>query len=177
MIANILAPVAEKTLQAIAARLRRSVPGIANHQAVLRKLLHSGELKEQSIDGLTYVWPASKRVHEEPPRRVRFLAPFDPLVWDRKRFEVLWQWPYRFEAYTPPARRIRGYYAMPLLWGERVIRSVANLTRRDGEEFFALAEKIPVETEAHPYALERAQEALDDLRAGRFTGAAVIVPS
>ncbi len=56
-----------------------------------------------------------------PPRRVRFLAPFDPVVWDRRRFEHLWGWPYRFEAYTPSAKRIRGYYAMPLLWCDRVI--------------------------------------------------------
>jgi len=63
-----------------------------------------------------------------------------------------------------------------LLWGERVVRSVANLTRRDGEEFLALAPRVPVRTEPHPYPLERANEALDDLRAGRFTGAAVILP-
>ncbi|UCG61523.1 MAG: zinc-dependent alcohol dehydrogenase family protein [Candidatus Zixiibacteriota bacterium] len=62
-----------------------------------------------------------------------------------------------------------------ILWGERVVRSVANLTRRDGEEFLALAPKVPVKTVAHPYPLERANEALGDLRAGRFTGAAVIV--
>jgi propanol-preferring alcohol dehydrogenase len=61
------------------------------------------------------------------------------------------------------------------LWGERVLRSVANLTRRDGEEFLALAPQVPVRTEVHPYALEQANEALDDLRHGRFTGAAVIV--
>ncbi len=58
---------------------------------------------------------------EEPPRRVRLLAPFDPVVWDRQRFEHLWGWAYRFEAYTPIAKRIRGYYAMPLLWCDRVI--------------------------------------------------------
>jgi uncharacterized protein YcaQ len=52
---------------------------------------------------------------------VRFLAPFDPLVWDRRRFEHLYGWPYRFEAYTPPAKRKLGYYAMPLLWGDMVI--------------------------------------------------------
>lgn len=62
-----------------------------------------------------------------------------------------------------------------ILWEERVIRSVANLTRRDGEEFLALAPKVPVKTEVHPYSLERANDALDDLRAGRFTGAAAIV--
>jgi uncharacterized protein len=63
---------------------------------------------------------------------VRFLAPFDPIVWDRERFEQLWGWAYRFEAYTPPARRVRGYYAMPLLWRDDVIGWV-NLTIRDGE--------------------------------------------
>lgn len=62
-----------------------------------------------------------------------------------------------------------------ILWGERVIRSVANLTRRDGEEFLALAPKVPVETEVNAYPLEKTNEALDDLRAGRFTGAAVIL--
>jgi len=61
-----------------------------------------------------------------------------------------------------------------ILWGERVVRSVANLTRKDGEEFLALAPKIPVRTEVHAYPLAKANEALDDLRHGRFTGAAVI---
>jgi propanol-preferring alcohol dehydrogenase len=62
-----------------------------------------------------------------------------------------------------------------ILWEERVVRSVANLTRRDGEEFLALAPMVPVKTEVHPYPLEKAGDALDDLRAGRFDGAAVIV--
>jgi uncharacterized protein YcaQ len=53
--------------------------------------------------------------------RVRLLAPFDPVVWDRGRFERLWGWAYRFEAYTPPAKRVRGYYALPLLWRDEVI--------------------------------------------------------
>jgi alcohol dehydrogenase, propanol-preferring len=60
------------------------------------------------------------------------------------------------------------------LWGERSIRSVANLTRRDGEEFLALAPQVPVRTTVTTYPLERANDALDDLRAGRFEGAAVI---
>jgi propanol-preferring alcohol dehydrogenase len=63
-----------------------------------------------------------------------------------------------------------------LLWGERTLRSVANLTRRDGEELFALAPRIPVRTEVVRYPLERANEALADLRAGRLRGAAVLVP-
>ncbi|HET7121259.1 MAG TPA: zinc-dependent alcohol dehydrogenase family protein [Solirubrobacterales bacterium] len=61
-----------------------------------------------------------------------------------------------------------------ILWGERVLGSVANLTRRDGEEFIALAPQVPVQTEVSVYPLERANEALDDLRAGRFRGAAVL---
>jgi propanol-preferring alcohol dehydrogenase len=60
------------------------------------------------------------------------------------------------------------------LWEERSIRSVANLTRRDGEEFLALAPQVPVRTTVTTYPLERANDALDDLRAGRFEGAAVI---
>jgi propanol-preferring alcohol dehydrogenase len=60
------------------------------------------------------------------------------------------------------------------LWGERAIRSVANLTRRDGEEFLALAPVVPVRTTVAPYPLEAAGAALEDLRAGRFQGAAVI---
>jgi propanol-preferring alcohol dehydrogenase len=63
-----------------------------------------------------------------------------------------------------------------LLWGERSIRSVANLTRADGEEFLALAPRVPVCTEVETWPLERAGEALDDLRAGRVRGAAVLVP-
>ena len=60
------------------------------------------------------------------------------------------------------------------LWGERQIRSVANLTRRDGEEFLELAPRIPVRTTVTEYALEAAGEALDDLRSGRLTASAVL---
>ena len=61
-----------------------------------------------------------------------------------------------------------------ILWGERSVRSVANLTRRDGEEFMALAPQVPVRMQAAPYPLERANQALDDLRGGRVHGAAVL---
>jgi alcohol dehydrogenase, propanol-preferring len=62
------------------------------------------------------------------------------------------------------------------LWQERELRSVANLTRADAEEFLALAPEVPVRSTVTTYALEQANEALADLRAGRFTGAAVLVP-
>lgn len=63
-----------------------------------------------------------------------------------------------------------------LLWGERIVRSVANLTRRDGEEFLALAPKVPVHTTVESFALAQANEALARLREGKITGAAVLVP-
>jgi propanol-preferring alcohol dehydrogenase len=63
-----------------------------------------------------------------------------------------------------------------ILWGERVLRSVANLTRRDGEEFLALAPRVPVRTEVEVYPLARANEALDALRQGRVRGALVLRP-
>ena len=62
-----------------------------------------------------------------------------------------------------------------LLWGERTVRSVANLTRQDGEEFLALAPEVPVRTKIVPFPLEKANEALDSLREGKISGAAVIV--
>jgi alcohol dehydrogenase, propanol-preferring len=68
--------------------------------------------------------------------------------------------------------------AMPyeLLWGERVLRSVANLTRADGEEFLELAPRVPVRTQVETHPLERANEALERLRAGEVRGAAVLTP-
>jgi alcohol dehydrogenase, propanol-preferring len=62
------------------------------------------------------------------------------------------------------------------LWGERVLRSVANLTRKDGEDFLAIAAKVPVRTEVRTYRLEEANRALADLREGRMRGAGVLVP-
>jgi alcohol dehydrogenase, propanol-preferring len=63
-----------------------------------------------------------------------------------------------------------------VLWEERVLRSVANLTRDDGHEFLSVAPGVPVRTEVTEYPLERTNDALEDLRAGRFRGAAVVVP-
>jgi len=61
-----------------------------------------------------------------------------------------------------------------ILWGERIVRSVANLTRRDGREFLEVAPRVPVRTDVQTYCLEDANRALDDLRHGRITGAAVL---
>jgi uncharacterized protein YcaQ len=89
------------------------------------------------IDGVDWYWPAgenplsARHANADDPSRVRLLAPFDPLVWDRRRFEAFWGWAYRFEAYTPAPRRKLGYYALPLLWGDQVV-GWANLRVQDG---------------------------------------------
>ncbi len=77
-------------------------------------------LAHARIDGVDWYWPASERLRRTAPEGVRLLTPFDPIVWDRVRFEHFWGWAYRFEAYTPPAKRKLGYYALPLLWGHTV---------------------------------------------------------
>jgi len=89
------------------------------------------------VDGITRYWPVgesptAKRHDIVQSDTVRLLAPFDPVVWDRRRFELLWGWAYRFEAYTPAAKRIRGYYAPPLLWRDHVI-GWGNLSVQDGQ--------------------------------------------
>src|SRR5205807_5775250 len=117
VVANILAPVSEASLLANTARFR----ALGDIRSTLRDLVKAGELEKEAIDGVTYLWPHIRAIRKQAPRMARFLAPFDPLVWDRRRFEHFWGWAYRFEAYTPKAKRIRGYYAMPLLWRDRVI--------------------------------------------------------
>jgi uncharacterized protein YcaQ len=76
------------------------------------------------LDGVHWYWPAGESPTSrrwQPDDRVRLLAPFDPVVWDRRRFGMLWGWQYRFEAYTPAPKRQFGYYALPLLWRDQVI--------------------------------------------------------
>ena len=82
------------------------------------------QLATVRIDGVDWYWPADENPRSsryEPDQQVRLLAPFDPIAWDRRRFELLWGWTYRFEAYTPAPKRKLGYYALPLLWRDRVV--------------------------------------------------------
>jgi uncharacterized protein YcaQ len=86
------------------------------------------------IGGTSWYWPASERPASRrwcPDDSVRLLTPFDPIVHDRGRFERFWGWTYRFEAYTPAPKRKLGYYALPLLWHDRVI-GWGNLAVIDG---------------------------------------------
>ena len=67
-------------------------------------------------------------------------------------------------------------FSYDILWGERSILSVANLTRQDGEEFLQLAPQVPIQTKVSSYALSETNQALEDLRKGIFNGAAVVLP-
>jgi uncharacterized protein len=115
--ARIFAPSPEKSLQSVIARHRE----LGSTRQMLTGMIRSGELRKDIVDGVSYVSPAVDWPSGEGPRQVQFLAPFDPVVWDRARFEHLWGWSYRFEAYTPVKKRVRGYYAMPMLWATNFI--------------------------------------------------------
>jgi uncharacterized protein YcaQ len=119
LLADIHEPVSERTLFALTARFRRA-RGI-DHRAVVDALIAEGRLEREVVDGIGYLRPARPLAVLASPPTVRLLAPFDPIVWDRVRFEHFWGWPYRFEAYVPAKQRVRGYYALPLLWGANVV--------------------------------------------------------
>jgi len=124
VVVNVYAPLPAASLSQAVRRLRYAVPQWSNEmtgalQRARRRLAHA------RVDGVDWYWPAGERPGVadggDVDETVRLLAPFDPVVWDRRRFELLWNWPYRFEAYTPVARRRWGYYALPLLWRDKVV--------------------------------------------------------
>jgi uncharacterized protein YcaQ len=133
IIVNKYAPLPAASLSQLIVLLKFAVP----HWLDQRKsaLARAKErLPNATIDGRTWYWPEG----ENPRSRrhvvsdeVRLLAPFDPVVWDRRRFEHFWGWAYRFEAYTPAPKRVRGYYALPLLWRDEVV-GWGNLSVADG---------------------------------------------
>ena len=135
------APLPAASLAQLVRRLRYAVPQWAGELngtllRARRRLVHA------RVEGVDWYLP----VQAVAPSValidvVRVLAPFDPLVWDRRRFELLWGWTYRFEAYTPAPKRKLGYYALPLLWRDRVIGwanlSVINKTLRSDIGYIA----------------------------------------
>ena len=117
------APLPASSLVYLARLLRYGAPQLAGDTrdalAALRERLASAR-----IDGAVWYWPSDENPRSRrhaADERVRLLAPFDPIVWDRRRFALLWGWTYRFEAYTPAPQRTFGYYALPLLWRDRVV--------------------------------------------------------
>jgi uncharacterized protein len=126
------APLPAASLGPLVRRLRFGAPQLRRGlDAALARAKR--RLAQAPVEGVRWYWPddeSPKSARDAPDGEVRLLAPFDPLVWDRARFEAFWGWAYRFEAYTPAAKRKLGYYALPLLWREQVI-GWANLAVRD----------------------------------------------
>jgi uncharacterized protein YcaQ len=122
LILNVYAPLPVQTLSGrLVSELGYGAPHLKllARKAVKHMVQH--DLERVEVDGVPFVWPAGEKPKVDVPDQVRLLTPFDPVVWDRLRFEVLHGWEYRFEAYTPPAKRKMGYYALPMLWRDRVI--------------------------------------------------------
>jgi len=127
------APLPAPTLSALV--VSRLAGGAPQWMGDRRRALAAAKqrLAHARVEGVDWYWPAGEdprsRRHRIDDTAVRLLTPFDPVVWDRRRFELFWGWAYRFEAYTPPAKRTMGHYAMPLLWRDGVI-GWANLAVR-----------------------------------------------
>ena len=121
-VAHKYAPLPALSLSALVSRVLRY--GAPQWMGDIRPALRRARarLAHERVGDVDWYWPQGERCpREEPEPVVRLLAPFDPVVWDRRRFELLWGWAYRFEAYTPLAKRKLGYYALPMLWRDRVI--------------------------------------------------------
>lgn len=121
-IVDLYAPLPAPSLGYLVTLLRYGAPHLA---AETRAVVQAARTRygHAVVDGSTWFWPADENPtsrRHRPDEGVRLLAPFDPVVWDRRRFEMLWGWAYRFEAYVPAPRRTMGHYALPLLWGEQV---------------------------------------------------------
>jgi uncharacterized protein YcaQ len=162
-VVRIYAPLPGASLSFFVRRLRFAVPQW--HEELKSALQRAKQrLSHTRVDGVDWYWPAEEDAARHAPQdTVRLLAPFDPVVRDRGRFELLWGWVYRFEAYTPAPRRKLGYYALPLLWRDRVI-GWGNLSVKNGElkSEFGYVESHP----PHDRAFKRELEAeLDRMRA------------
>jgi uncharacterized protein len=132
------APLPLRSIGQLASRLVYAAPQLTNELKLAAKRMAT-ELPHATVDNLVWYWPSDEdpfvRRNRDPwtvAKQVRLLAPFDPVVWDRTRFSHLWGWDYRFEAYTPVSKRKLGYYALPLLWGARVI-GWANVAQTEDE--------------------------------------------
>jgi uncharacterized protein YcaQ len=133
MAVQLYAPLPAASLGYLCRLLRNGVPHLA---AEVRQLQEHAESRynHAQIDGLLWFWPQGENpeaVRHQVDDRLRFLAPFDPVVWDRRRFQLFWSWEYKLEAYVPAHKRRMGHYAMPMLWGEQML-GWANLKVVDG---------------------------------------------
>ncbi len=133
LLAALYGPLPEASLRYLVALSGFGLPHLRGELKAAFRVALREELAGEVVDGVPYVWVADQSPHDSPaPRGVRIVGPFDPLVWDRRRFEHLHGWPYRFEAYTPAPRRTMGYYALPVFQAGRAV-GWANLKMTAGE--------------------------------------------
>ena len=131
LIVELLSPVLEAGLRRAIGQLCAASGGLSGRNTVIKELVKAGKIESYAVEGMNYyvlVGTSLKEI-ENAENKVCFLAPFDPVVWDRDRFAHLWDWEYRFEAYIPPRRRRFGYYALPMFWQNRAIGWV-NITKQ-----------------------------------------------
>ena len=170
VVVRIYAPLPGASLSFLVRQLRYAAPQWQGE--LTSALLRAKErLSHTRVDGVDWYWAADENAMGHSTQdTVRLLAPFDPLVRDRVRFELLWGWEYRFEAYTPAPKRKLGYYALPLLWRDRVI-GWANLSVKNGELSFEFGY---VESQPRDRIFKRELEAeLDHMRSFLVPGAPV----
>jgi uncharacterized protein len=130
---QLYAPLPAASLGYLCGLLRHGVPHVAAETRQVQEHAESRYAHAQ-VDGLLWFWPQGENpvaTRHEVDDRLRFLTPFDPVVWDRRRFHVLWGWEYKLEAYVPAHKRRMGHYAMPMLWREQML-GWANLKVVDG---------------------------------------------
>jgi uncharacterized protein len=130
---RLYAPLPAASLGYLANLLRYGVPGLAPQVRQIQKSAES-RYAHARVDGLLWFWPKGENPAASRHRvddRLRFLTPFDPVVWDRRRFQLFWGWEYKMEAYLPAHKRRMGHYAMPVLWEDEVT-GWANLKVIDG---------------------------------------------
>ena len=132
LLARLYAPLPRQSLGYLISLCGYGAPGLQTELRLALRELEDGWLTSASVEGLSYLWPADESPDQIAPRGIRLLAPFDPLVWDRRRFGHLHGWSYRFEAYTKPEKRTMGYYALPLLHAGKAV-GWANLSVNGGE--------------------------------------------
>jgi uncharacterized protein len=123
MAVQLYAPLPAPSFGYLCRLLRNGVPHLA---AAARQIQEHAKSRyaHAEVDGLLWFWPQGEKpmaARHAVDDRLRLLTPFDPVVWDRRRFQLFWGWEYKMEAYVPAHKRRMGHYAMPMLWSEQVI--------------------------------------------------------
>ena len=133
MVVRLYAPLPAASMLYVCRLLSNGVPHVATEVRQLQVHAKS-RYAHAEVDGRLWFWPQGENpgaARHQVDDRLRFLAPFDPVVWDRRRFQLFWNWEYKLEAYVPAHKRRMGHYAMPMLWGEQM-PGWANLKVVDG---------------------------------------------